>query len=556
MDFSFSYVVFPLRPIVDNECTCGTPNCSSKGKHPACLWKELKYGDEVPKRAPGAGYGIKTGAALYGSDIVVVDIDSAEAKLKWEELGGSSDTYTVRTARGWHLYFKHPGFPVKGGKSVLAPGIDIQGDGQFVVGPGSPHKSGVKYEEEKDIPIIPAPEWLIAKLRERAEKEPETAESEDKSKKSYEDSVTDPVERKYRRGLYRDACAKDNPSIEFKGGDEALLLVVSYGSYDLRLPFDDVYEITHDVFDPRCVPTWGDALFERVDHNWKNTRVNPKNPWREPPPAGWLDGLREKCRKMKEKTNALMSNTTLDCPETFAKERALRVGNNGVRLPTGLPKLDSATRGGIPEKKVIAIGGAPGAGKTAMLVQLAFTWLGGGIPVSFICADEDADGVLIRFGQLAGLSRESLEAGDPTARSLLASWCESVPFLLYDVDETEITIEKAAEELRVFAGDRPSVLIVDSIQTVRPSGDLPKGADLRTRTNAVIRSLKSAAKKYGHIVLASSELSKSAYRNKDQTENTNLLSAFKESGDIEYGVGLAVVLINPPARVSTLMRLW
>jgi hypothetical protein len=44
--------------------------------------------------------------------------------------------------------------------------------------------------------------------------------------------------------------------------------------------------------------------------------------------------------------------------------------------------------------------------------------------------------------------------------------------------------------------------------------------------------------------VASSELSKAAYRNKDSSDNVNALAAFKESGDIEYGVSLALVLTS------------
>lgn len=224
-------------------------------------------------------------------------------------------------------------------------------------------------------------------------------------------------------------------------------------------------------------------------------------------------------------------------------ERARRVGGEGVRLPTGFPTIDTATRGGILLRKVVCVGGAPGAGKTATCVQLAFRWLGAGIVVGFMCADEDADAILIRFGQLAGLSREKLEAGDPEERERLASWAEGVPFYLYDGDEDGTTIESVSAELRALASEQPSALFVDSIQTARTTAQAPKGADMRARTNVVVQALKTAAKVGGHLVVATSELSKAAYRSTAQGE-INLLSAFKESGDIEYGVSLALVLTS------------
>lgn len=227
-------------------------------------------------------------------------------------------------------------------------------------------------------------------------------------------------------------------------------------------------------------------------------------------------------------------------------ERARRVGGTGHRFKTGMPTIDAATRGGMPARKVGAIGGAPGAGKTAILVQWGFQWLSLGVCVGFLAADEDADAILIRFGQLAGLSRDKLEAGDPAERERLATWAENAPLELYDGDEDGTTIATVSADLRDRASGAPSVLLVDSMQTARTSEAAPKGGDARARINIAIRELKTAAKVDGHLVFATSELSKAAYRNRDQAENVNALSAFKESGDIEYGVAFAMVLTSRP----------
>src|SRR5207237_437509 len=48
---------------------------------------------------------------------------------------------------GRHLIFKHPGFTVsnKQNSKLLGDGIDVRGDGGYIVGPGSWHKSGGVY---------------------------------------------------------------------------------------------------------------------------------------------------------------------------------------------------------------------------------------------------------------------------------------------------------------------------------------------------------------------------------------------------------------------------
>lgn len=54
--------------------------------------------------------------------------------------------------------------------------------------------------------------------------------------------------------------------------------------------------------------------------------------------------------------------------------------------------------------------------------------------------------------------------------------------------------------------------------------------------------MKDAAKIGRHLVIATSELARGAYRNQQSADDTNPLAAFKESGGIEYGFGLALVL--------------
>lgn len=228
-----------------------------------------------------------------------------------------------------------------------------------------------------------------------------------------------------------------------------------------------------------------------------------------------------------------------------AADRALALGERMTRLATGFPTLDRATRGGFPVGKTAVIGGAPGAGKTTTAVQLAFRWLCAGVHVGILAADEDANGLLVRFGQLAGLDRAKIEEGDPATVAKLSAWCRSVPLLLWDQDEDRVTLEEASAELRTVADGTPSVIVADSIQKVRTAHST-EAKDLRQRIDVVVSALQACAKVDRHLVIATSELARGAYRNRDQAEATNPLAAFKESGGIEYGFGAALVMRNRP----------
>jgi hypothetical protein len=165
--------VFPVYWVEDGDCSCSKLNCSDAGKHPM-----TKHGlkaatiDAQAIRAwwqqyPDANIGIATGAP---SGLAVIDIDprhGGDASLRELEKkhGPLPDGPRVRTGGGGeHLYFSHPGGSLKS-LVGLRPGLDVRGDGGYVVGPGSNHLSGKTYMWKQgrtpaklSLPLIP--DWL------------------------------------------------------------------------------------------------------------------------------------------------------------------------------------------------------------------------------------------------------------------------------------------------------------------------------------------------------------------------------------------------------------
>ena len=104
--------------------------------------------EQLFDRQPDANIGIATGA-LNG--LVVLDIDpdhGGEQSLRalLEQYGPLSPTLCVATGGGGrHLYFRHPGGTVRNSAGRLGAGLDIRGDGGYVVAPPSIHESGHRY---------------------------------------------------------------------------------------------------------------------------------------------------------------------------------------------------------------------------------------------------------------------------------------------------------------------------------------------------------------------------------------------------------------------------
>ena len=123
-------------------------------KRPLVRWEDFQHRHANEAEAlgwyrarPEAGVGIVTGAI---SGLVVIDIDERHGgDVALEQLEREHDrlpvTVECRTGGGGrHLYFAHPGGLIRN-KVGLAPGVDVRGDGGYVVAPPSLHASGVRY---------------------------------------------------------------------------------------------------------------------------------------------------------------------------------------------------------------------------------------------------------------------------------------------------------------------------------------------------------------------------------------------------------------------------
>jgi len=120
---------------------------------------------------PGCNWGLACGPA---SGVWVLDVDGKEGTesflaLQKEHGREWTNTLAVKTARGGHLDFLWPkglpeGASIKNSAGKLAPGLDVRGDGGYVLVPPSVHPSGVTYQwgrGGKDVPIASAPSWLL-----------------------------------------------------------------------------------------------------------------------------------------------------------------------------------------------------------------------------------------------------------------------------------------------------------------------------------------------------------------------------------------------------------
>ena len=155
--------VLPIYEIRDGACACGNANCSNPGKHPRTR-NGFKDATTDPaqivrwwSRWPYANIGIAT-----GDDLAVIDLDGPSGQTKLQALaaehGPLPETAISNTSRGQHYWFLIPeGYgPVP---CSTGDGLDVRGEGGYVIAPPSRHISGHEYEWCTTA-IAEAPGWF------------------------------------------------------------------------------------------------------------------------------------------------------------------------------------------------------------------------------------------------------------------------------------------------------------------------------------------------------------------------------------------------------------
>ena len=178
---SRGWFVLPLWwPTRSGDCACGVSDCDSVGKHP--IRRLVTHGlrdatDHVATASewwqsyPNANVAVRTGRQ---SGLVVLDVDGEAGRLALRGLVACHEPFQARWVRtgsgGWHAYFAHPGGPVPNSAGRLGEGLDVRGDGGYVVAPPSRHATHLRYRwvgqddaggPPDGVEVPPIPAWLL-----------------------------------------------------------------------------------------------------------------------------------------------------------------------------------------------------------------------------------------------------------------------------------------------------------------------------------------------------------------------------------------------------------
>ena len=229
--------------------------------------------------------------------------------------------------------------------------------------------------------------------------------------------------------------------------------------------------------------------------------------------------------------------------------------------PTGLAALDEALGGGLQPGRLVALLGAPGAGKTALANQLAEHIADAGRPVVYLTLEDGAAVLMAKtLARLADLDYTAVTHGHDSQRgritAALADLAQrrSAERLLYVEDAGRLSLAQLAGMARAHferynaehtgaSGGGPGLLVVDYLQRwARAQRGADAREDLRQAVGRAADDLSNLARELGCTVLALSSMNRqSGYG--DNGESSVLASA-KEAGDIEYSADIVAGIVK------------
>ncbi len=490
---SLGFSVIPLCRAV-TPTTCDTPwgahlKPHKVGKTPKIKWEEFQSRKATKEEVegwlskwPSMNLGVVTGAI---SGLAIADLDGPEGLSSAQNLGLSSSLVSL-TGNGRQLWFAHPGVEVTGNVK-LYPGLDLRGDGNYVVAPPSIHPNGKRYRWlgsptlTKDV-VISLPPFPTALCGAVAEQQ------------SFESITTDKTRNN------PDWVKTDLEAMTLGNIDDTLFRICSYFR-NLGIG----REVVHLLIQPHALRAGATPghLDDKIENVWG--RYEPK--------------VREQTMRIGGESHLLSTPTALVLhtptnPESLRQylDSKLTTGESKAILSTGFKRLDEHFQNGLRSSRCLTVAARTGTGKTNFALSVSRSLTETGRRVLYFSTETPYGEIWDRFAALgqgvSSFEKQQLVVCDGFTPSISQ-------------------VEEAIKEVK------PDVFIFDHInhvaEDVKPLAEFMKGCNFLQR-------------QYNTQGVIMAQLNRSA----DWVENgkrvTPRMSMIKGAGAIEQGSSRVLLL--------------
>ncbi len=440
------------------------------------------------QRWPQANIGVVMGAV---SGLIALDLDGPNAvPLLRDSHVFLPQTAAVQTKRGYHAFYQHPGYEIPNRAKLLSDGdgsgVDVRGDGGYVVAPPSVHGSGWVYQwvRSPDEGIAPLPPGVAALLSRQSNGEVEAQDA----------SWFEQVWQGVPEGQRNDAATR----------------LVGYWLAVTKGNEEATYRAM-EAWAARCEPPM--AL--------KELRATIRSVAR-----------REAAKQAHERSQHLPKHAVIEGPE-WADELREKPARRGVMV--ALPAFDLID--GLVPGDLVILAGRPGMGKSTLACQLtAEACFKKGLPTWVVSTEMTRQ----QWGEwmaayIAGEGTASLPRPMPER---ILSWWRTSPVAITDSGIMSI------QDLRSLAEGRLGVKLIIVDHITRLIGGRKETRVLEV--GDVARGLKSLAKDLGCTVVALCQLSR---RVEGDDSRRPRLSDLRESGELEQESDAVLFLWTPEREI-------
>lgn len=458
------------------------------------------------KAWPTADIGIVTGPA---TGLLVLDIDE----------GGSTaltnkpipPTWTVKTRRGRHYYFKFPKelADVATTKRGIYPGIDTRGRGGQVLAPpsklGASAPSYAWISDINSVPLADAPSWLVKHL---------LADTYDTSKLG------------------------DMNAGATKGNRHGTLVKLVSGWFNQGMTEPEIIPLADDWNAKNNPPMTAERLKNDLDgilHYFRTGRYLSKRQREYAHVAATAENMTD------------IESTATSVDDYFNKLETLGERKE-PEMKFGWSKLDEVTWG-IERKELTVLGAGPGVGKTNLLMNISVNLGVQGKNVLYFSTEMDRDKIYHRyFALVTGVSHRNIKTGQLTKeqKDILYAHKDVVKnrgFHMSTAHRPDLTMVRTRAEKMM-----PDVLIFDYIQHIKNSSD-----NRRLEIAEFTMGLKELAKDLNMALICASQFNRPMRDLKSGSVRPFTIYDFAESSNIEKEASIALILQKPEETLDTVI---
>lgn len=244
----------------------------------------------------------------------------------------------------------------------------------------------------------------------------------------------------------------------------------------------------------------------------------------------------EKVEQLSIKTENTLKNQLLEFVDNFLSDEPKNF------IKTGLENVDRQIIGFEPTQLII-IGARPGAGKTAVALNMMYNIARNGYPVTFFSLETTDQKILDRL--VSSTSNvdmlkiiQKTNISDKEANRVMQS-VDRIDKLhgtgFEIIDKAHVT-QQDVRQAAMKQYDKPQVIFIDYLQLLNPD---KSQKDRRLDVEKMSRDLKIIAKENNCVIIALSQLS----RGVEQRQNKRpMLSDLRESGSIEQDANMVMFL--------------